>query len=413
MTKRAGGTRRLAGRLRRRARRRSRAWPSPARRWPTTSTVARRPNVAKYAAKKECQPTAGLHGLLRPQAAPGQPATRRSARSSLRARASGVGFQCTPSDRDQARSLQRSDPLRDVSRVAASPSRPSSRKQRCEGRAAGPPLVVLGDTRLRSAAPRVMGIVNVTPDSFSDGGLYPRPGARRSRTAASSPPRAPTCSTSAASRPARGRRRSTRPSELERVAPVVEALAATRRARRSRSTPRRPRSPRRRSTPARAIVNDVTALRADPELAGALRRARLRGGADAHAGHPADDAGRPALRRRRRRRPRLPRRADRGGGRRGRRRGADLGRSGDRLRQDRRAQPRAAAAARRAARARPADRRRRLAQELPRRDHRPRGRRTGSAARSPRTCSRCAAGADVLPRPRRRRGARRRSTSPR
>ncbi len=35
-----------------------------------------------------------------------------------------------------------------------------------EGRASGPPLISLG------ATPRVMGIVNVTPDSFSDGGLF-------------------------------------------------------------------------------------------------------------------------------------------------------------------------------------------------------------------------------------------------
>ena len=51
-----------------------------------------------------------------------------------------------------------------------------------------------------------------------------------------------------------------------------------------------------------SIVNDVTALRGDPEIGGALRRARGGRGADAHAGEPADDAGRSALRRRRRRR---------------------------------------------------------------------------------------------------------------
>ena len=67
----------------------------------------------------------------------------------------------------------------------------------------------------------------------------------------------------------------------------------------------------------------------------------LRGRPDAHAGHAADDAGRPALRRRRRRRQGVPRRADRGGRRRRDRRGADLGRPGHRVRQDGRAQPRA------------------------------------------------------------------------
>ena len=50
------------------------------------------------------------------------------------------------------------------------------------------------------------------------------------------------------------------------------------------------------------IVNDVTALRAEPGARGALRRARVRGRAHAHAGRPAHDAGGPDLRGRRRRR---------------------------------------------------------------------------------------------------------------
>ena len=53
-----------------------------------------------------------------------------------------------------------------------------------------------------------MGIVNVTPDSFSDGGRVARRRARRSRTARSSPPRARRSSTSAASRRARAPSRS-------------------------------------------------------------------------------------------------------------------------------------------------------------------------------------------------------------
>ena len=70
-----------------------------------------------------------------------------------------------------------------------------------------------------------MGVVNVTPDSFSDGGRYLDP-ARPSRTAASWSPRAPTSSTSAASRPGPGAARPAVAEELDRVVPVIAALAA-------------------------------------------------------------------------------------------------------------------------------------------------------------------------------------------
>ena len=62
-----------------------------------------------------------------------------------------------------------------------------------------------------------------------------------------------------------------------------------------------------------AIVNDVTALRGDPEIGPLCAERERRPGPDAHAGDAADDAGRPPLRRRRRRRQGLPRRAARGG----------------------------------------------------------------------------------------------------
>ena len=123
------------------------------------------------------------------------------------------------------------------------------------------------------------------------------------------------------------------------------------------------------------IVNDVTALRAEPELAGLCADSGLHRRPDAHARRPAHDAGRPPLRRRGRRRQGVPRRADRGRRRGGDRRGADLGRPGHRVRQDRRAQPRADPAARRAGRARPPDRLRQLAQELHRQADGRRGRR--------------------------------------
>ena len=83
----------------------------------------------------------------------------------------------------------------------------------------------------------------------------------------------------------------------------------------------------------------------------------------------------------------------------------DLDRSRDRLRQDRRAQPGAAAAARRAARAGPSDPDRDVAQELPRQAHRPR--RSGAARRHDRLeRDRARERRRDLPRPRRPRGPR-------
>ena len=61
-------------------------------------------------------------------------------------------------------------------------------------------------------------------------------------------------------------------------------------------------------------VNDVSAFRHDPELAGVRRRPRPRLLPDAHARRAADDAGRPPLRRRRLRRQGVPDRAHGGGG---------------------------------------------------------------------------------------------------
>ena len=103
----------------------------------------------------------------------------------------------------------------------------------------------------RGARPRLMGVVNVTPDSFSDGGLYldPERAIAHGRELAAA---------GADLLDVGGE--STRPGaeavsaidERERVVPVVAALAGPAgRAPRSRSTPRRRASRRRRSTPAR------------------------------------------------------------------------------------------------------------------------------------------------------------------
>ena len=128
------------------------------------------------------------------------------------------------------------------------------------------------------------------------------------------------------------------------------------------------------------LVNDVSALRADPEMAGWWPTA----GSECCLMHMLGE-------------PRTMQREPRYGDvvdevkafleerlafavRRGHRRGADHARPRDRLRQDGRAQPRAAAPPGRADRARPPDRDRHLAQELPG-AHRRRRARPGGAAR--------------------------------
>ncbi len=236
-----------------------------------------------------------------------------------------------------------------------------------------------------------MGVVNVTPDSFSDGGLFLDPeraiahGARAGR-----PGR----------RPARRRRRV---DPARRRGGERRGRARARSGRWSRRSPapggpgvpvsidtsKAERRARRPSTSAPRSSTTSPPCAPTPSSPGSAPSGGCDGGAHAHAGQPADDAGGPALRRRRRRRPRLPRRADRGRGRRRRSRseriwvdpGIGFGKTVEHnLELLRRLGE--------LARARAPDRDRHLAQALPRRDHRARGRRAGSAARSPRTCSR-------------------------
>ena len=194
-----------------------------------------------------------------------------------------------------------------------------SRLSRCASRHCGHAWVRMGYTNDPAcwedpllAEPRIMGILNVTPDSFSDGGRYlaaeaaiahglelgggrRRDHRRRRRVDA------------AGSGAGRRARRSCAAS-----IPVIEGLVARACRRRSRSTPPSSRSRAPRSTPAPTFVNDVTALRAEPELAALVARARRRLLPDAHAGRAADDAARAPLRRRRRRGDRVPARARRG-----------------------------------------------------------------------------------------------------
>ena len=116
------------------------------------------------------------------------------------------------------------------------------------------------------AAPRVMGIVNVTPDSFSDGGLYLDPGAAVGHGRRLAAEGADLLDVGG---------ESTRPgaaavdaaSELERIAPVVAALAG------DAGGPGVSIDTSKAAVAAAALdagavwVNDVTALRGDPELA--------------------------------------------------------------------------------------------------------------------------------------------------
>ena len=71
-----------------------------------------------------------------------------------------------------------------------------------------------------------MGIINVTPDSFSDGGEFLDASTRRSPTPCRWRPRVPTCWMSAASRPVPGAQPVALAEELRRVVPVIQAVAA-------------------------------------------------------------------------------------------------------------------------------------------------------------------------------------------
>ncbi len=226
-----------------------------------------------------------------------------------------------------------------------------------------------------------MGVVNVTPDSFSDGGRYLDPGPRPSPTAWSWSPRAPACSTSAGSPPVPAPIRSAEAEELRRVVPVVERLAAESGVPVSIDTTKAAVASAALAAGAR-IVNDVSAGRADPDILAVTARAGAGYVAMHMLGEPrtmqdstpatstsSGEVGdflvaRLAVARRRRHRRRGRSRAD----------------PGHRVRQDRRAQPRAARAPAGARRARRrAGRRRHVAQVVPRPGAGRRGRRDRSA----------------------------------
>ena len=155
-----------------------------------------------------------------------------------------------------------------------------------------------------------MGVVNVTPDSFSDGGRYLDPDAAVAHGVE-------LAGQGAAILDVGGE--STRPGadpvepgeELRRVVPVVRGLArALPQATLSVDTSKAEVA--RQAVAAGAtVVNDVSALRADPELVDVVAQAGVELLPDAHARRAAHDAGRPPLRRRGERGQGVPRAAAR------------------------------------------------------------------------------------------------------
>ena len=189
--------------------------------------------------------------------------------------------------------------------------------------------------------PSVMGVLNVTPDSFSDGGLFVDPadaivhGRRLVEEGA-----ALVDVGGESTRP--GAAPVTADEELDRVEPVLEGLSGL-----PVSIDTSKAIVARRALELGAeLVNDVTASARRPRAGrGRCGRRRVRL-SHAHAGRAANDASGSSLRRRRLGCVGLPRGADRVRRRAGRSRGADLRGSRYRLRQDARSEPRAAAAPR-------------------------------------------------------------------
>ena len=217
--------------------------------------------------------------------------------------------------------------------------------------------------------PVVMGVVNVTPDSFSDGGEWLDPDAAIAHGRELVAQGAQILDVGG---------ESTRPGaepvgaaeELRRVVPGARRARRRRRAAVDRHV-QGGASPRPRSTPARRSSTTSRALRGDPAMAGARRRARLRRLPHAHARRAAHDAARPqstttsSTTSRRSSRERLRVR-----GRAGHRRAARLAGPGHRLRQDVDHNLELLRACDELARARPAARRRDVAQVVSRHDHR-------------------------------------------
>ena len=145
--------------------------------------------------------------------------------------------------------------------------------------------------RVQAAPYRVMGMVNVTPDSFSDGGAFldAARGGRARRAARRA--RARRSSTSAASRRAPAPSRWPPRRSCGASCPVVEGLAAATAPRSSRSTRRRPRVAARGARRRRDLRQRRHRASRRPGDGRPGRRARRRRLPHAHARRAAHDAG--------------------------------------------------------------------------------------------------------------------------
>jgi hypothetical protein len=252
----------------------------------------------------------------------------------------------------------------------------SAREARRTAREAG---VVAGLMRAAPPRPlRLMGVLNVTPDSFSDGGSWPTSALAVERGVILASQGADILDVGGEStRP--GAESVAAEEELRRVLPVVEGLA--RRVQVAISIDTTKADVARAALDAGAtIVNDVSAGLLDPEMLPSRRRPRRDVRPHAQAGNSARHAEGSGVRGRRRRGRRFSSGARRGRARPGNRRRMHLGRSRDRVRQDARAQPRAPRAPPRDRRARVPGLPRRLAQVV----HRPRSKPSKACRRAPR-----------------------------
>ena len=133
------------------------------------------------------------------------------------------------------------------------------------------PILLMRGRRLVLDRPLVMGVLNVTPDSFSDGGLYLDPGAAVKHALEMVDEGADLIDIGAeSSRP--GAEPVSEAEELSRLVPVVQEVCRrvsvpvsvdTTKAAVARQAP----------DAGAAIINDISALRADPAMAGAVAKA--------------------------------------------------------------------------------------------------------------------------------------------
>ena len=158
--------------------------------------------------------------------------------------------------------------------------------------------------------PLVMGIINVTPDSFSDGGQFRRPSRGRRPSSATGRPTGRTCWTSAAKARARSPTRSTRARNCAASCPSCSRGRGDRSADLDRYLESRGGA---RGTGCRRRDHQryYGAHRRSRDAARGARVTKAGPVRDAHARHAADHAARPALRRRRGRSARLSPRAAR------------------------------------------------------------------------------------------------------